>query len=70
MLLLMLSAQLCLSSCSKNSSEFCHVYPRAGAKVAKELENLSGTDYPATWEWIGRINKLRLQLEICQTTDF
>ncbi|MBQ8482396.1 MAG: hypothetical protein IJ218_01640 [Alphaproteobacteria bacterium] len=46
--------------------DFCPVYPVAGKAVADELENASIDDYPATWEWIGRIDKLRQELEICQ----
>ncbi|MBR3676588.1 MAG: hypothetical protein IKN71_05600 [Alphaproteobacteria bacterium] len=48
------------------SYDFCPVYPVAGAAVAAELENASIEDYPATWEWIGRIDKLRQELEICK----
>ena len=42
---------------------YCPVYPIAGKKVADEIADL---DAPAFWEWMGRINKLRLQLEICK----
>jgi len=48
---------------------FCPVYPLAGPAVAEELENATAEDYPATWEWIGRIDKLRQELEICKQAD-
>lgn len=65
---LMLGAMLLLSSCAAENYNFCPVYPVAGLKVATELERLSGESYPATWEWIGRIDKLRQELEICKKT--
>lgn len=54
----------CLSSCTPVSSDYCPVYPVAGEKVAAELEQAG--DLPATWEWIGRIDKLRRELELCR----
>ncbi len=68
MLSLMLAVMFCLSSCSTTSSEglpFCPVYPIAGAKVAQELKKADYSSFPYTWEWIGRINKLRQELELC-----
>lgn len=53
-----------LSSCAQVSSDYCPVYPVAGEKVAAELEQAG--DLPATWEWIGRIDKLRRELELCR----
>lgn len=53
-----------LSSCSQISYNNCPVYPVAGEKVAQELENAG--DVPNTWEWIGRIDKLRQELELCK----
>ena len=38
-------------------------FPHAGAAVAAELQNLSAEEYAAFWEWVGRLNKLRLELE-------
>ena len=38
-------------------------FPHAGAKVANELQTLSSEEFPNLWEWIGRINKLRMELE-------
>lgn len=59
---------LFLSSCAAEHYNFCPVYPPAGPSVAAELEHLSGESYPAVWEWIGRIDKLRQELEICKST--
>ncbi|MBQ8671035.1 MAG: hypothetical protein IJ525_00765 [Alphaproteobacteria bacterium] len=55
----------CLCSCA---AEICEPYvlpqfPLAGAKVAKELENLSAEEYPSLWEWLARLNKLKQELE-------
>lgn len=44
----------------------CPAYPVGGKEVGKELANLSYSEYPNTWEWIGRINKLRQELELCK----
>ena len=60
----LLSIILCLSSCAPVSSDYCPVYPVAGVAVAEELEQAG--DLPATWEWIGRIDKLRRELELCR----
>lgn len=51
-----------LSSCAQVSCN-CPVYPIAGPKVAEELEKASAEDFPYTWEWIARINKLKEELE-------
>lgn len=63
-LFLWVSFLFLLSCTTTNYDTFCPVYPTAGEKVAKELENAG--DLPHTWEWIARINKLRQELEICQ----
>ncbi len=56
-----------LSGCScKTNYEYCPVYPLGGEKVGHELEKLNGEEFEATFEWIARINKLRLELEECQ----
>ena len=38
----------------------------AGPVVADELERLPEDEFPATWEWIGRLAVLRDQLEECR----
>lgn len=60
----MLLALSCLSGCTTANYNNCPIYPIAGKKVAKELE--SAGDLPDTWEWIGRINKLKQELDLCQ----
>jgi len=61
----MLGVMSCLSSCSPAvcDGEIKPVFPYAGSVVANELQNLSAAEYPYLWEWIGRLNKLRLELE-------
>lgn len=63
---LMLAALICLSSCTTANYNNCPVYPEAGNKVAEELENISYDAAPNFWQWLGRINKLRLELELCK----
>ena len=63
-LVLMFLVMNCLSSCTPVSSDYCPVYPVAGEKVAAELKQAG--DLPATWEWIGRIDKLRRELKVCR----
>lgn len=62
---LMLVAMSCLNSCTTANYSNCPVYPVAGEKVAQELENASYNEFPNTWEWLGRINKLRQELDMC-----
>ena len=60
-------AILCLISCTTtNYNSLCPAYPIAGPKVAQELTNAPIQQYPNTWEWIGRIDKLRQELELCR----
>lgn len=61
----MLIVMSCLSSCAKVTCEpmILPQFPYAGLKVADELQNLRADEYPNLWEWIGRLNKLRLELE-------
>lgn len=59
-------AIICLSSCVQANYNNCPVYPAAGVKVAEELEKIPYNGYENTWEWIGRINKLRQELELCR----
>lgn len=52
--------------CTPVNYSYCPVYPVAGNLVATELEKASYSDFPNTWEWIGRIDKLRQELELCK----
>lgn len=67
----MLLALSFLSSCATANCELTElpVFPKAGAKVADELENLSFEEYPNLWEWIARLNKMRKELEIYKPTN-
>lgn len=60
------AAMLYLSSCAPVVYSGCQVYPAAGEKVAAELEKVSYEQAPAFWEWMGRIDKLRQELELCR----
>ena len=65
-LALMPAALICLSSCVPvGYSSGCPIYPVAGEKVAAELEKISYEQAPNFWEWLGRIDKLRQELEVC-----
>lgn len=61
----MLTVVNCLSSCTATNYNFCPQYPIAGLKTAIELEQIEYESAPYFWEWMGRINKLRQELEIC-----
>jgi len=56
-----------LTSCKQVNYDNCPVYPVAGKKVAQELKKADYDEYPNTWEWLGRINKLRQELELCSS---
>ena len=62
----MLIAMSCLSSCTTTNYSICPIYPIAGKKVAQEIESIKGEYF---WEWLGRINKLRQQLELCKEKE-
>lgn len=66
MLSLTLAALSCLSSCTTVNSNYCPVWPPAGPAVAAELEKANYSEFPNTWEWLGRLNKLRQELELCK----
>lgn len=55
-----------LTSCRQVNYNNCPTYPIAGKKVAQELNRINYTEFENTWEWIGRINKLRQELELCK----
>ena len=64
--LLMPIVMICLSSCTITAYEYCPSYPIAGHKVAHEIKNIQGEYF---WEWLGRIDKLRQQLELCKKNE-
>jgi len=61
--LLLMSLPAC--SCKINYDN-CPIYPVGGKSVGTELKRLNGAEYPALFEWLGRINKLRQELELCK----
>lgn len=58
-------AALSLSACAAVGSS-CPAWPVAGPEVADEMERLPEDQFPATWEWLGRLDVLRDQLEACE----
>lgn len=63
----MLVGMSLLASCvAKNFDSRCLVFPPAGEKVAKEMEKASFEEYPNTWEWLGRLYKLKQEIEVCK----
>ena len=62
----MLIVMICLSSCTITAYEYCPTYPVAGYKVADEIRNIEGKYF---WDWVGRIDKLRQQLELCKKKE-
>lgn len=63
---LTLAGMSCLASCAQVNSDYCPAYPVAGEAVAAELEKANYSEFPNTWEWLGRIDKLRQELELCK----
>ena len=60
----MLLVMSCLGSCAPANCELpLPQFPPAGPKVADELQNLSAEQYPATCDWIDRLDKLRRELK-------
>ena len=45
----------------------CPTWPEAGPAVAEEVERgmMPADRFPAFWEWMGRVDKLRDQLLAC-----
>jgi hypothetical protein len=44
----------------------CPTYPVGGKAVYEELVSIPYEGYENFWEWIGRIDKLRQELELCK----
>ena len=56
-----------LSACScKINYDVCPAYPKGGKAVGQELSRLNSSEFPNTFEWLARINKLRQELELCE----
>lgn len=65
---LMLVVLICCNSCTTAHYDYCPSYPVAGEAVAKELDGINYDQAPAFWEWLGRIDKLRQELDLCKIT--
>ncbi len=56
-----------LSGCSTTANyNNCPTYPTGGKKVAVELEKVPYVGYENFWEWLGRIEKLKKELDLCR----
>ena len=65
--MLLLLFLLILFGCSTTANyNNCPTYPVGGAKVGAEVSRLDAVEFSNTWEWIGRIDKLRQELELCK----
>ena len=62
----MLIAMSCLNSCTITAYEYCPTYPIAGSRVAQEIKDIEGENF---WCWMGQIDKLRQQLELCKKKE-
>ncbi len=62
---MLLMSSLWGCSCKINY-DVCPVYPKGGERVGQELAKLNSSEFPNLFEWLGRINKLRLELELCE----
>ena len=65
-LCLVMLLSLFLGGCVTTGSECtkCPEWPVAGPEVAAELEKLPEEEYPALWEWLGRLDKFKQKKEI------
>lgn len=64
--LIALSLACATAACSAPVVTACPAWQPAGPAVAAELAQLPPERFPATWDWIGRLAKLRDQLEACR----
>ena len=48
------------------SQNVCPAFPIAGKEVAYELESIDEATHPNLWLWLGRLEKLKRQLSICE----
>ena len=56
----------CSQKCEVVTYETCYVFPKGGIKVADELESIPYQNYEDFWDWVGRLDKLKQELEICK----
>lgn len=62
---MLLMSSLWGCSCKINY-DVCPTYPVGGQSVGQELAKLNSSEFPALFEWLARINKLRQELELCE----
>lgn len=63
-LCLILLAGFSLSGCAHWQKSKCPSWPIAGPEVAAELEKLPENEYPALWDWLGRVDKFKRKSDI------
>ena len=64
-----LGLNLCVACTMANynaSQNVCPAFPIAGKEVAYELESIDEATHPNLWLWLGRLEKLKRQLSICE----
>ena len=68
-LALIVTLAISLSACGNAVFEAgsCPTWPEAGSAVALEVERgmMPADQFPAFWDWMGRVDKLRDQLSDC-----
>jgi len=68
-LVLLAALAIFLTGCGAAAFEpgSCPAWPEAGPAVAEEVERgmMPADRFPAFWEWMGRVDKLRDQLLAC-----
>ena len=69
-LVLITTLAIFLSGCGSAAFESgtCPTWPEAGPVVAEEVKRgmmMPADQFPAFWEWMGRVDKLRDQLLAC-----
>lgn len=66
-ILLLLLVVIILFGCSTTANyNNCPAYPVGGKNVGDELKGVPYAGYEDFWEWLGRIDKLRQELELCR----
>ena len=69
--LIALATSFLIGCATAGSKPSCPPWPVAGPAVADELERglAPAENYPATWMWLTRLDKLRDQLALCDDVN-
>jgi hypothetical protein len=60
---LMLVGVSCSCTSTKESYSITPIFPIGGEKVGEELKTIPYEGYEDMWEWIGRLHKLKMELD-------